>query len=654
MEISAEMGTVLISLAVLAVLILPSIRRIGPTEVGLVIKRFGNKLDNDNIVAFNGEAGYQADLLMPGFRFKLWILYKVDKYPWVQVPAGQIGVAIAQIGHPLPMGAKSAVYKEEFGDFTNLEKFIKGGGQKGVQRPVLRPGSALPIHPIAFIVLTKHKIYGVPIEPDLQRASEREGLLTPQAFGLDSEQLDVVLIEPRPVGKDGETMDMVGIVTTFDGKPLSSGYIASRLGGFSDIEELEKKQSDDAAKIELLLGDKNHLHENYQDFQKFVDSGGEMGLQHDVLRYGAYNLNPFLVQVEMVPMLIVRQGEVAVIKAYVGLSAQDTSGLEFKFGSLVRPGHRGLWGESLRTGKYALNPRIYQAEIVPTCILNLNWAHVVSEAHNLDSKLEPIVAKSREGFVFKIDLQVQIHVPDTKASRVISMVRTMQNLVNEILQAAVGNHFRDKLQSMAAVSFIETRQQVQESAFEHIRTQLEQYEVETRGVYIQDVILPDELVIVLTQREIANQQIETYKKEKAAQDQRIEMEKAKGTAEKQADLASAEVNVAIKKNNADARKLEAEGEATYLEKTGNAKGAEVRAVGLAKAEAFRAQVAALGQEATAIVNVASSLADKGAKFMPEILVTGGGGATDGVAAALMRYLKPSETKVKGSEEKPMS
>ena len=86
-----------------------------------------------------------------------------------------------------------------------------------------------------------------------------------------------------------------------------------------------------------------------------------MGLQHDLLRYGAYNFNPFLVPVELVPMLVVNQGEVAVIKAYVGLATEDTSGADFKFGSLVRPGHRGIWQEPLRTGKYAINPRCYSA-----------------------------------------------------------------------------------------------------------------------------------------------------------------------------------------------------------------------------------------------------------------------------------------------------
>ena len=56
-----------IVLVVLGLLVaLRSIRKIGPTEVGLVTKKFSfKKLANDNPVAFNGEAGYQADLLMP-------------------------------------------------------------------------------------------------------------------------------------------------------------------------------------------------------------------------------------------------------------------------------------------------------------------------------------------------------------------------------------------------------------------------------------------------------------------------------------------------------------------------------------------------------------------------------------------------------------
>jgi uncharacterized membrane protein YqiK len=92
------------------ILALPSIRIIGPSEVGLVTKRFGIKLPENNPIAFKSEAGYQASLLMPGWRFKLWILYSIEKFPWVQVPPGHVGVVIAQIGESPPIGAKSAKY----------------------------------------------------------------------------------------------------------------------------------------------------------------------------------------------------------------------------------------------------------------------------------------------------------------------------------------------------------------------------------------------------------------------------------------------------------------------------------------------------------------------------------------------------------------
>jgi SPFH domain / Band 7 family len=627
--------------AVVLAILFCSFYSIGPTEVGLVRKRFGAKLPGDNPVAFRGEAGYQADMLMPGLRFKLWLVYAVTKHPWVQVPAGQIGVVIAQVGQPLPIGAKSAVYKSEFGNFSDLRLFVEKNGQKGVQRPVLPPGTLTPVHPAAFLVITKPEVFGIPISSDLSVLARHKGQLTHAAFGLDVKQLEVTRISPRPT-EAGKVIDMIGIVTTLEGEPLPAGDIASRLGGFADIDALERAEapSSDARLFETILGSQNDRHSAYQDFQKFLDLGGKIGLQHDPLLYGAYNLNPFLLRVEEVPMLVVEQGQVAVVKAYVGLPTQDTSGVEFKFGSLVRPGHRGIWQEPLRTGKYPINPRCYQAVIVPTFIITLNWADVVSQAHNLDAQLKQIEAKSSEGFHFAIDLQVQIHIPDTQAPYVISMVGSVPNLVNEVLQAAVGNHFRNKLQSMPAVSFIATREAVQRGAFEYVKEELAKYRVETRGVYIQAVVLPEQLVQVLTEREIANQEVATYQMQKAAQDQRTETEKAKGTADMQADLAKSQVGVDIQTNRTAARKMEAQGEATFIEQTGAAQGAQVRSVGLARAEAYERQVAALGPNATALVNALEALSKSLVPFVPNTLVMGGdgGGTLGGVLALLMRQI----------------
>ena len=207
----------LLGCILLGILILPSIHKIGQTEVGLVTKRFSlKKLQNDDPIAFNGEAGYQAELLMPGWRFKFWIVYKVSKHPWVQISAGEIGVVIAQVGEALPIGAKSAIYKEEFGNYTDLEAFLQNGGQKGVQRPVLSPGTIIPMHPVAFMVIARKKTFGVPVSEDLKR-NARAGKLGPESFGLSPEDFKITKIMPHETSDhelgEPKKVDLVGVVT---------------------------------------------------------------------------------------------------------------------------------------------------------------------------------------------------------------------------------------------------------------------------------------------------------------------------------------------------------------------------------------------------------------------------------------------------------
>src|SRR5258708_4209021 len=139
---------VAVAIGLLALIVALSIHKIGPTEVGLVTKRFSwSKLSDGNVIAFRGEAGYQSDLLMPGLRFKLWPLFGVGKRPLVQVPAGQIGVVIAQAGAAPPTGAKSVEYKREFGNFSDLRAFVQHGGRKGTHPPARPPRTGAPPPP---------------------------------------------------------------------------------------------------------------------------------------------------------------------------------------------------------------------------------------------------------------------------------------------------------------------------------------------------------------------------------------------------------------------------------------------------------------------------------------------------------------------------
>ncbi len=630
LPLSLLVALAVVGLAVLFV-VLRSFHSIGPAEVGLVAKRIGRRLPEDQLVALRGEAGYQADLLMPGTRFKLWPVNKVSTYPWVQVPPDHIGVVIAQVGTSLPTGAKSARYRPEFGNFADIRTFLDNGGQRGVQRPVLPPGTTAPLHPIGFVVATTTTTFGELVS---QAAEDAIGQINPEA-------LKVFNITPV-----GET-DLVGVVTALEGPP--SGDIASRIGGFGDITALEQGATSPIQVIQAVLASKNDLHDNYQDYQAFLDNGGCIGLQHDPLLYGSYLLNPFLVRVELREMLVVKQGEVAVIKSYVGLPTEDTTGAEFKFGSIVKPGHQGIWSEPLRTGKYTLNPRIYEAEVVPTSILTLNWSRATSEAHDLDARLSPIDAKSKEAFDFSIDLQVQIHVPDTRAPKVISMVGTMQNLVNEVLQSAVGNYFRNKLQSLGATEFIEKRDSVQAEAEQYIRSYLDRYEVETRGVYIQDVVFPTDLVQVLTSREIAAQERETFANQRSAQEARVALEQQRGVADMQAQLAQANVSIEIETASARAAAARAEGEAAVITTTGNADAERIKAIGSANAEAeqklglaraagFEAQREAIGPEQTALVAALREIAGGHVKITPDIVVGSEGGILGGLGALAMRAL----------------
>ena len=137
--------------------------------------------------------------------------------------------------------------------------------------------------------------------------------------------------------------------------------------------------------------------------------------------------------------------------------------------------------------------------------------------------------------------------------------------------------------------------------------------------------------------------------QKDAQTVRIDLEKARGTADMQAALAQAQVSVDINRARADARKAEADGEAAYVELTGAAEGSRRRAIGLgdaaatealglARARGYQAQVESLGAGSTAAVAIANAVSDGGLQVVPEVLVTGGGGAVEGLAATLIRAM----------------
>jgi uncharacterized membrane protein YqiK len=549
-------------------------------QVGVVIKKFSNRsLPAGHFIALDGEAGYQADTLPPGLHFGYWFWqFSVEKTHVTVVPQGEIALIVAADGASIP--AERILAKVVPCDnFQDAKKFLLNGGEKGRQLGVLTAGT-YRINQTLFQVITTD---------------------TAQSHAMAPDQLEIMRVKS----------DMVGIVTTLDGRPIEGGEIA---GG-------------------VIQG-----HDNFQNAQSFIDHGGRRGLQEQVLLSGSWNLNPWFVQVEQVPMLNIPIGSVGVVISFVGLAHVDVSGEAFKHGDLVHVGHKGVWVSPLYPGKHPVNTRVMRVELVPTTNIVLNWANR-TEAHHYDAKLNSITVRSRDGFAFNLDVSQIIHVGALDAPKVISRIGSMQNLVDHALQPIVGNYFRNSAQHHTVLDFLNARSDRQVEASEHIRTALAAYDVQAIDTLIGDITPPAELMKTQTDRKIAEEERKTYETQEAAQRQRQELVKATALANIQQQMVDADQGVRIAELNAQSTIRSASGEAESIKLRAAGEADAIRATGNAKAEAYRAGVDALGANSYTMMQLMQTVGDHHVRIVPDVSVTGntgGNGLLDSMLGLLVK------------------
>ncbi|GAA4757696.1 SPFH domain-containing protein [Flavobacterium hankyongi] len=445
--------------------------------------------------------------------------------------------------------------------------------------------------------------------------------------------------------------NMVGIVTALDGEPIPIGQIA---GKFVDG------------------------HNNFQDFDAFLSQGGNRGLQPQVMLAGSYYINSWAIQIEQTPMTDVPIGYVGVVISYIGEDGQDVTGEHFKHGNIVSKGQRGVWMEPLGPGKYALNKYTTKLEPVPTTNLVLNWADARSESHNLDHNLSTITVRSQDGFPFNLDVSQIIHVPANEAPKVIARFGSMTNLVSQVLEPTIGNYFRNSAQESDVISFLSTRKERQESAKNHIKVVLDEYNVNAVDTLIGDIVPPDSLMKTLTDRKIAEEEQKTYQTQKMAQEQRQGMEKETAIADMQKEIVRASQSVEIAQRTADATVKKAEGDATSLKlnvnaeaeatkmraiadaeatkakaaaqaeatrlnasaeaekisKTGLAEAEKIMAIGKSTAESYQLQVSAMGGDNFTRYKITEEIGKGNIKVIPDVLISGTNGADGGISGLL--------------------
>src|SRR5882672_10218796 len=113
---------------------------IGEQESGLVVRRYGRPLPAGRIIATNGEAGYQARMLPPGWHFPLWKWkYKVRRVALIEVASGQIALVVAKDGAAIP-AERVLAHQIECDNFQDAVRFLDEGGEKGRQLAILTAG----------------------------------------------------------------------------------------------------------------------------------------------------------------------------------------------------------------------------------------------------------------------------------------------------------------------------------------------------------------------------------------------------------------------------------------------------------------------------------------------------------------------------------
>ena len=486
---------------------------IGEREVGIVTKKFSSKsLSAGQLVALNGEAGFQADTLSPGWHFGYFPWqYSVRKETVLMIPQGEIGLVIANDGRAIPPD-RILGRVVDCEDFQNARQFLTNGGEKGRQLGILTAGT-YRINTAQFGVISSANASQHDMAPALLK-----------------------LYEIKP--------DKVGIVTVLDGMPIEEGEIAGPI---------------------------IPSHDNFQQAQKFIVGGGRRGLQEQVVLSGAWNLNPWFAQVDQAVMTEVPIGYVGVVISFVGASHQDISGDSFTHGNLVNRGDKGVWVEPLYPGRHPLNTHIMKVEPVPTTNIVLNFTSRFSGEHGYDSNLNALKLLSCDGFTFELEVFQVIHVGALDAPKVISRLGSMQNLVDQVLRPIVGNYFRNSAQEYTILDFLVARSERQAEAAEHVRQALRAYDVQAVDTLIGLITPPSELMQTLTDRKIAQEQQKTYEVQQLAQAQRQELVRETALADIQKEVVTAEQGVKIAELHANAKVQQANGEAESIRLTGEAK-----------------------------------------------------------------------------------
>jgi uncharacterized membrane protein YqiK len=602
-----------------------AIRYIGNNRIAVVEKLWSTKGSiTGGLIALKGEAGFQPDVLRGGLHFFFPFQYRLHIEPLVTVPQGRIGYVFARDGHPL--GADQALAANPQGtDFQDTRAFLEGGGQKGPQRKVLREG-AYAINLAQFVIVTRDATFALSLD-------HQEAALLHQMTDVIEERGG---FEPLVI-KDND--DMIGVVIVHDGPGLAAGEIIARTVGVDPADTAT-------------------FHNSFQDPEKFLAAGGHKGRQLQVLAEGTYYLNSLFATVERIPKTKVEVGQVGVVVSYTGEAGPDLSGEAYRHGELVENGRRGVWCEPLLPGKYAFNTYAGGVTMVPTTNFILKWEASAVGSHRFDENLSEVSLITRDAFEPTLPVSVVVHIDYRKAPLVIQRFGDVRKLVEQTLDPMVSAYFKNVGQTRTLIELLQDRSAIQAQSSEEMKAKFALYNLDLHEVLIgtpRAAVSGDKqierILTQLRERQIADEQVGTYERQKLAAQKERELREAEAKAKQQAAITESELSIQVQANagkaslarseqeadqtrtlaraEADRLRLMGEGEAAKVVALAAAEAERTTKVGLAQAEAIRSQVEASGGARYQLTRqvadrIAQALETSKVDVVPKISIHGGG------------------------------
>ena len=690
-------AAVLIALIVIWYVVTRFLVNIGAKEVGIKERRyFGRRMPQGRVVATDGEVGLQADILKPGLHFVMYPVERVvQKVPLVEIGADELGIIEAIDGEPMPMGSIFAPDRAQnaHNNFQDPIAFIKQGGVKGVQLRTLPPGK-WAIHPYLFRVsIAKSSVIpqgkvgvitaadGAPLDQGRlhgKAIKDHKNFQDAEAFiyngGQKGPQVEILTpgtyrihTQSVPADNDSEMMPGLFNVLLFDATMISENQIGL-------VEALDGAPLDPND----YVATPKEGHDNFQDSNTFITSGGQRGPQKDILLPGTYYINPLLFKVIPEAAKEVKPGEVAVIVSNTGkdpgedirramadkirvrleqeeaqqmqiaaekldkvdgdkasiediraeLLAGDPADKRLDSGAheayVVPEGYRGIQEMVVGPGRYYVNTLAVSPIVIPTTNQTVEWT-----AGEMANTFDPFEVISKDGFTMQLEVRVVFRVKPEDAPFMVAKIGDVGRLVQNVMHPLIDSIFRNQASESSAMAYLQNRHEEQERAEARVRMHLLKYHVDVVNVLICHIRLPEELMKTQTEKILAEQKQNMFNAQREAEVKRIELEKTSSQADNQRSLMEATVGVDIAGKRSEQRKKEAEGEAYYISETGKAEAEKMRLMGEAQGVAYNEQVKALGQQGVAIVETLKVIGEKGVRITPDIMASGGGVSGDG-------------------------